>query len=162
MKDALSEMVEATSVEAIAGTPLPLEPTGAAPWWGAADLAAVALGGAIGAVIRFAMSHFAATHWPRHAHLATLLINAIGSLLLGVVAAWMLTRPWPMWAQRGIAIGMLGAFTTYSTFAVEAVKLHADERLSTAVWYVIATTVVCVLLAGLGYWLGSRMTGTGS
>jgi CrcB protein len=120
------------------------------------DLVAVAIGGAIGAVARFAIGHWAGTQWPRHAHWATLCINALGSLVLGVVAAWMLARPWPEWVHRGVAIGLLGAFTTYSTFAMETVKLHEGERLMTAIGYVIATTVACVVLAAVGYWVTTK------
>ncbi|MCA9292414.1 MAG: fluoride efflux transporter CrcB [Phycisphaerales bacterium] len=123
------------------------------------DLAAVAAGGALGALLRFLISHWAQSHWPKHAHLATLTVNALGSLILGAIAGWTLSRPMPDWAHRGIAIGALGAFTTYSTFALEAVKLHTSGRSAAALAYVLVTTVTCVVLAALGYWLASKLAG---
>lgn len=125
--------------------------------WSLIDLGAVAIGGALGALLRFAISHWASHHWPRHPHLATLAINASGSLVLGAIAGWTLSRPLPDWAHRGVAIGALGAFTTYSTFALEAVRLHTAGRSAAALGYVLVTTVVCVGLAALGYWVASKI-----
>ena len=95
----------------------------------------VALGAAVGAALRFSVSR--ALPGPR----GTLAVNAAGSLLLGLVAGL------PAGAGALLGTGFCGAFTTLSTFAVEAVD-GAGWR------YVAATLAVCLPLAALGLALG--------
>lgn len=118
-------------------------------------LLAIALGGAIGAVLRAMVSHAGARLMPEHPERATLAINAAGSLLLGGLLAWTLARPeqLPPALQAGLAVGLLGAFTTYSTFSVEALRMLQDGKVGAAAGYVLATTVLCIALAAAGYWL---------
>lgn len=119
----------------------------------ASHLLAVALGGAIGAVLRYVVSHAGVRIAPDHPERATLVINGAGSLLLGALLAWTLARPehLPPALQAGLAVGLLGAFTTYSTFSVEALKMLQAGRILDAAVYVVATTVVCIALAAAGY-----------
>ena len=127
------------------------EALGLASSIGVLDIAAVAVGGAAGAVARFLVWHWSMSQWPRHAHLATLSVNAMGSLCLGLLTGWVATRSIPDWAHRGLAIGALGALTTYSTFALEAVRLAGQHRLWTALAYVLVSTFACIFLAWSGY-----------
>jgi fluoride exporter len=119
----------------------------------ASHLLAIALGGAIGAVLRHLVNHMGSRVSPDHPERATLLINAAGSLLLGGLLAWTLARPehLPPALQAGLVVGLLGAFTTYSTFSVDALKMLQAGRVFDAVVYVVATTVVCIALAAAGY-----------
>ena len=95
----------------------------------------VALGAAAGAPARLLVSR----RWPGPR--GTLVVNVLGSLLLGLLAG----RAPAAYALLGV--GFCGAFTTFSTFALEARE--------TAGWrYVGVTTVACVLAAALGLVLG--------
>lgn len=124
-------------------------------------LAAVAIGGAIGAVLRHIVNHHSARLMPEHPERATLLINAAGSLLLGGLLAWVIARPdhLPPALQTGLAVGLLGAFTTYSTFSVDAFKLLQAGRVGEAAVYVVTTTVLCIALAAGGYALVTVLLG---
>jgi CrcB protein len=135
-------------------------PESAAPLL-ASHLLAVAIGGATGAVLRYLVSFLGNRLAPDHPERATLVINAAGSLLLGGLLAWALARPDHLHPalHTGLAIGLLGAFTTYSTFSVEALKLIQGGKLGEATLYVVVTTVVCIALAAAGYAAITAMLG---
>jgi CrcB protein len=111
----------------------------------------VALGGALGAVARFAMSNAVHALWPMRFPLATLGVNAAGSLLIGIVYVLIAERAvlHPEW--RSIAmVGFLGGFTTFSTFSLEAVTLLEHGFGTQALVYVLASLLLCIG----GAWLG--------
>lgn len=105
---------------------------------------AVALGGAIGATLRFAVSEFIGT--PQ----GTLLVNALGSLLLGVCMAALANEMISKEMTLLLGTGLLGAFTTMSAFSVETIELWSDEQ-SKAIGYVLVTMILCPLLAYAGW-----------
>ena len=84
-----------------------------------------ALGGALGALARWAVSSalpHARGAWPW----ATLLVNLTGCLVIGALLAVLLARfPHSPWLRPFLAVGVLGGYTTYSTFAVDVVQLTA-------------------------------------
>lgn len=116
--------------------------------------AAVAIGGALGALARFGLLEtlpHRAGEWPW----ATFAANLIGALLLGIVAARLMESRPPS-AYRGplLATGLCGALTTFSTFQVEALSLADGGHAGLAIAYVgtsIALGLVCVAM-------GSRLT----
>ncbi len=124
-------------------------------------LLAIALGGAAGAVARAWVNHAVARAAPDHPYLATFAVNAAGSAVLGALAAWILHRPGhlPEPLAAGLTVGLLGALTTYSTFATDAVKLFRDDRPFTATAYVIGTTALALALAAAAYHLTNRALG---
>jgi CrcB protein len=109
-----------------------------------------ALGGALGALTRWAL--MAAMRgspggWPW----ATLVINLTGCFLLGALFAVLAARsPEPSWARAFLGVGVLGGYTTYSTFAVEVVKLVDAGALPLAVGYVLLSVVGGVAAVALG------------
>ena len=108
---------------------------------------AVALGGAVGALLRWALARWSATaRFPW----GTLVANVLGSLLLGGVAAAL-----SGWAQVLLATGVAGALTTYSSFALETVLLDRNDRRGTAMLSVVATLAVGSAAFAAGWWLGS-------
>ena len=121
----------------------------------------VALGSAVGGVARFAVSRLLPTvpgGWP----LATMLVNVVGSFIIGWLAALLTART----AAGGTAAqgvealrlfwmtGVLGGFTTYSAFALETVNLASTGEALRAVLYVLATVALCLLAAFAGRALG--------
>lgn len=101
----------------------------------------VALGAGPGALARFLVAHRLDTHFPR----GTLLVNLSGAFLLGLFTGWSLSGH--AWALLGT--GFCGAFTTYSSFAVQAVGL--GRRLGTA--YAVVTVFWGLAACALGFWL---------
>lgn len=114
------------------------------------DLALVATGGAAGAVARYLVGKVlgptADAAFPWH----TLLVNVTGAFILGFLVVAAARGGWPAWWRPLIAVGILGGYTTFSTFSLEAVELALTGRTSTAALYVAGS-----LLAGLvGAWAG--------
>lgn len=110
---------------------------------------AVAVGGALGTLARHALTlaldPMASLPW------GTLLANLLGSLLLGVVVAVVVS---PLW-RAAVGTGVLGGFTTYSAFAVQTSELAAD-RPAMALGYALATVVGGWALALLGITVGRK------
>lgn len=109
----------------------------------------VGLGGAIGAVVRFGLSVFigklVATPFP----VATLMVNIIGSVAMGLLIGT-LSRLMPEWQEQArlfLAVGLLGGFTTFSSFSLDTIVLLERGELAQALFYVGLSVVVCV--AGL-------------
>ncbi len=113
----------------------------------------VGVAGAIGSVIRYAVGlAFSGSRFPW----ATLSINIIGSFALGFVLSWGLGR-WPVAVSTPIAVGLLGGFTTFSTFAWESMFMIGSGRQSEAIGYVLASVVGGVLAASVGHALASSL-----
>ncbi|WP_430333426.1 fluoride efflux transporter FluC [Rhodococcus sp. ACT016] len=106
-------------------------------------LIVVALGGAIGASVRFLLSQQFHGIW------TVTVINVIGSLLLGVLAA--MVGPDRLW-RLFLGVGVLGGFTTFSTMAVDVV-----QNPGSAVLYVVATLLPALLAARLGMGAGEYL-----
>ncbi|MDQ1130142.1 CrcB family protein [Microbacterium sp. SORGH_AS_0888] len=106
-------------------------------------LALTALGGAVGVAGRAALLAIDVPAWQA---IAVPVINVAGAFLLGVVTGALLRRgesPASRAARHFFGTGVIGGFTTYSTFAVQAVH-------GAAVWLTVATAVAGVLAAWLG------------
>ena len=102
-----------------------------------------AIGGAVGALARWAVSlavpPVAGWPWP------TLLVNLTGCLLIGVLLAVLPSRfPSATWARPLLGVGVLGGYTTWSTFAVEVVRLTEDGA-----WVLGAAYLVTSLVGGV-------------
>jgi CrcB protein len=86
-------------------------------------------------------------------------INLLGSLLLGLVAGLTAGGLLPVTAQLVVGGGFLGGWTTFSTAAVETVRLVLDHRPGSAVANGLGQLVAAVLLAGLGLTAGLTVAG---
>ncbi len=113
------------------------------------DLALVAVGGALGAISRYAVGTavpHSAAGWPW----ATLSVNVIASLAIGVLAGWAYWRHAADWVRPLLMSGFLGGFSTYSAFAVDTVLLAEGGHGGLAAAYVVVTLVACVGAVGVG------------
>lgn len=121
-------------------------------------LAAVAAGGALGAPARYGVGRLVPTGpfpW------ATLVVNATGSFALGFVLVLFLERFPPSRRVRPfVATGVLGAFTTYSTFAVETDLLVKAGRPGLAATYAVTTLAAGLAAVRAGMVVG-RVVPTG-
>jgi len=105
----------------------------------------VALGAAVGAPVRYACAHTLDERWPS----GTLLVNSLGSLLIGFFAALSLgDQSWAL-----LATGFCGGLTSFSSFAVQTVE--RGPRLGPA--YAAVTTVGSIALCFLGFALGTAL-----
>jgi CrcB protein len=110
-----------------------------------------AVGGVVGALARWGVGlalPASAGSWPW----ATLTVNLSGCLLVGVLLAVLLARfPASPWLRPFLATGVLGGYTTYSTFAVDTVELVDAGRPVLAAGYVLASVLggVLAVVAGL-------------
>ncbi|REJ94703.1 MAG: fluoride efflux transporter CrcB [Planctomycetota bacterium] len=117
--------------------------------------AAIALGGALGALSRFALNGWALRVFPGFAPAGTLIANLLGCLLIGAVMAIVHDRDWlSRSAQSLMVTGFLGSLTTFSTFGYQTVELLEGQQVRTAF-----LNVAVNLLVGLAaVWLGLRIT----
>jgi CrcB protein len=114
----------------------------------------VAVAGALGSLTRYSIGLAVG---PRSFPWATLAINITGSFALGVVLTVAAGRGWTPETVAAVAVGFLGAYTTYSTFAFESFSLAHTGRAVTAAGYVAASVAVGILAARLGFGLGQAV-----
>lgn len=123
------------------------------------QLLAVAAGGALGTWGRW----WATTTWPQPLDrfpATTFAVNVLGALLLGLLVAVLFEgRPERTGVRAFLATGVLGAFTTFSTLAVEVVVLVESGRLWVAGAYLALSLVVGVVAAAAGLVVGRRLVG---
>ena len=106
----------------------------------------VAVGGAIGSVGRFALAGLIDGRWAGEFPLGTLVVNVLGSFLIGLIAGLTDHKP----TQQFLMTGILGGFTTFSSFSLQTVRLVEDGRLLPAGGYVLASVALCLLGTFLG------------
>lgn len=110
----------------------------------------IALGGATGAVARHVMANWLHRLWETSFPVGTLLVNTLGSFLIGILYVVIIERQLVHADWRGVLmVGFLGAFTTFSTFSLETITLLEAGHGIQAIAYMFGSVVVCVLMAGL-------------
>lgn len=116
---------------------------------------AIALGGALGSWLRYVL----ATEVTDRAGVigaGTFAVNIVGAFVLGVVFGLIEVRfpDTPRWVGSGISIGVLGGFTTFSSYTLDAIRQVEDGRWALAVMYVVGTVVLGLAAAVAGVALG--------
>ena len=115
------------------------------------QLLAVAAGGAAGAVMRWLMAsgiqRMAGGAFPW----GTFVVNALGSFLLGFLFVWLIERSSASELMRlALTVGFLGAFTTFSTYSLESIRLLQEGAFTLAFGNIIGQVVLCLMLVWLG------------
>ena len=111
----------------------------------------VALGGAVGSVMRYGAGRLAVSYFGPSTVLDTFFVNVTGSFALGVFVALTLERVSVPTEYRGlVAIGLLGGYTTFSTLSVEAIRLAESGEVLRAGLSVAGSVAVGLLAAYLG------------
>lgn len=115
----------------------------------------VAIGGALGAVARATVSTTMQARWPSTLPWGTIVVNVVGCLALGLLAGALDSRPHlnPAWRTFG-AVGVLGAFTTFSTFENETLALLQRGELPAALVNVGLSVTLGLLAVWTGHALG--------
>ena len=111
-------------------------------------LTQVALGGALGSVLRYLTVSWVG------APTATALVNVAGSFVMGVLFVMLSSR---MHLAPLLMTGVLGGFTTFSAFSLDALKLYQSGQTATALAYVAASVVISLFAVALGAALTERV-----
>lgn len=116
----------------------------------------VAIGGAVGSVLRYSMIRVFKPLLGNDGFWAVLFINALGGLFIALV--YHMLKSWEMGANLGggeawrllLITGLLGGFTTFSAYTLDGWLLWQEGRIMTALIYVIGSVVAAFLAFGLG------------
>jgi CrcB protein len=114
-------------------------------------LAAISAGGVLGALARYGLGVAVPTP-PRHFPLATFMINVSGCALIGILLV-LVTEGWPgahPLLRPFLATGVLGGYTTFSTYAVDVTRLADAGATGTALAYLAGTLLAALLATYLG------------
>lgn len=115
----------------------------------------VALGGAIGASLRYlsgiAILRIAGASFPY----GTLFVNVVGSFIMGLVIAWLAKRTGGASEELRLflATGLLGGFTTFSAFSLDFANMWQRGDTTAAFTYVLASVFISILAVFAGLWL---------
>ena len=118
----------------------------------------VAIGGAIGSMARLWLGVKVTLLTGLAFPWGTILVNIIGSLVIGFVAT--LTGPngrvaVPVNAQAFVMVGLCGGFTTFSAFSLQTFELARDGRLLYAAANIMLSVLLCLSAVALGHWLAA-------
>ncbi|WP_176521866.1 FluC/FEX family fluoride channel [Longimonas halophila] len=118
---------------------------------------AVAVGGAVGGLLRHGLV-LAFPYTPGQVPYVILTINVVGAFVLGAGGRWLVhTYPEHRLVRYALTTGLMGAFTTFSTYALDAVHLADAGAQAAALGYVAASLLVGLLAAGLGLATAERL-----
>jgi len=118
----------------------------------------IALGGAVGAILRYGASIGIYSLFGRGFPYGTLFVNVFGSLLMGVLTVMLLERldigaEW----RAAVLVGLLGSFTTFSTFSIETLYLLEQGESMRAVVNMVLSVLLCLAAVWFGVLLGRQL-----
>ena len=120
-------------------------------WW-------VGLGGFLGANARYLLGGFISERWGTAFPYGTFVINVTGSFILGFFMAYAQERPWVApGARLMFAVGFVGAYTTFSTFEYETMRLIQQRELLLATWNIFGSLMSGAIAVFAGIVLGSSI-----
>ena len=115
---------------------------------------AVAMGGALGSMARHALSTWIFQVSSHKFPYATLTVNVLGSFVMGILFVVIVEKAaLPPEMRSLLMIGFIGAFTTFSTFSLDALGLWQNGHLFMALMYTLATVILCLIAISSAVWL---------
>ena len=120
---------------------------------------AIAVGGALGSVARHGVNVLIHHRWPlMRFPLATLVVNIAGCLIIGVLAGLVISERITLrfYWREFLFVGLLGGFTTFSTFGLDTLTLMRTHSAPAAMWNVAGHVALGLLAVQAGLLLGSR------
>lgn len=121
----------------------------------------IALGGALGALARYGLAGWVQDGTAGTFPWGTLVVNVLGCFLLGFAFRTLQLSALPPALRGAITVGFLGAFTTFSTFSLEAVGLIQEERWARAIGYVGGSVALGLAALVVGLWTAAALQRTG-
>lgn len=110
------------------------------------------IGGGIGSVLRYVLSSIITRNFGSNFPYGTMAVNVIGSFVMGVIIEYLTrTLPHSIELRAFLAVGILGGFTTFSAFSLDAISLFERGELVLSLVYVVSSVVLSILaiFAGL-------------
>ena len=115
-------------------------------------------GGAVGSLLRFLIADFISGKNTTALPIGTFSVNIIGSLLIGFLFGFFsLNGELDDKLKFLVFIGFLGGFTTFSSFALENIKLINEGLITTSLFYILLSNVIGIGLAFTGYFIGMKL-----
>ncbi len=122
------------------------------------QILAVMAGGAVGALLRYGVVNWVIVNFGiNDIPLGTLLVNVLGSFLIGILAHLLVTKISNDFMRLFFIIGLLGSFTTVSSFSLETVELLTQAQYIKAVLNIAATMVFCLAATWIGLLLAKML-----
>ena len=119
---------------------------------------AVAIGGALGSVARYALSSWIFDITSHKFPYATLIVNVAGSFVMGILFVVIVERAaLPAEMRSLLMVGFIGAFTTFSAFSLDALGLWQNGDVLMSVIYMITTIILCLVAISTAIWLTRLM-----
>lgn len=121
---------------------------------------AVAGGGALGAMARFGVVRLSTALFGPEFPFGTLIVNVLGSLVAGVLFVRLTefgSGAMDNTLRSLLAVGFLGAFTTFSAFSVDTFQLLEKSGFAAAGWNIVLNLALCLGACALGLWLGRQI-----
>ncbi|WP_295477695.1 fluoride efflux transporter CrcB [uncultured Pseudomonas sp.] len=116
---------------------------------------AVSIAGIAGTLLRFATGNWVNARWPQHFYTATLAVNIVGCLIIGVLYGLFLIRPEvPVEVRAGLIVGFVGGLTTFSSFSLDTLRLLESGQVPLALGY----AGISVFGGLLATWVGLTLT----
>jgi CrcB protein len=112
------------------------------------------VGGGIGSVLRMGIGRWTLLQWGTGFPWGTLIVNVVGSFLIGLLAARLAAFEVDHAARLFLVTGLLGGFTTFSAFSLDAMALWQRGQAGTAAAYVLSTLILSLAAAPLGFLAG--------
>lgn len=108
-------------------------------------LCVIMAGGGLGAGFRATLGHWIANNFASAFPLGTFVVNVLGSFMIGLLSVALANRVGQAdWIRLFLMTGLLGGFTTFSSFSLETVHLVQNGRATIAASYILASVILCV------------------
>lgn len=119
---------------------------------------AVAIGGALGSVLRYGLSSWVHNFMGRGFPYGTLVVNVLGCLAMGILFVLFVERTSEnaLW-RAGLMVGVLGGFTTFSAFSIETFNLLEQGAMAKAMGNMAASLILCIGATWLGVVLARQL-----
>ncbi|WP_420421558.1 fluoride efflux transporter CrcB [Simkania sp.] len=123
------------------------------------DILLIACGGGIGAVFRFLFSRGAQSLLGLAFPYGTLLVNLIGAFFIGLISVLLIERGghFAQDLRALLMIGLLGGFTTFSSFSYETLELWENRELLKAAFYILVSVAFCLIATWCGLTIGRKI-----
>lgn len=118
----------------------------------------VALGGALGASGRYGLGQWIERISDHDFPYGTMSVNILGSFAMGILVAWITAKGAGNETVRlFIGVGLLGGFTTFSSFSLDAINLLRDKGMAPFLSYVLISVIVSLAAIAAGLWLARKV-----